>query len=119
MTHNVENSISYIELPLVDPDATQKFYSSVFGWTFTKWGDDYLSFAGAVVDGGFNREKGIDPGKAGALVILYSDNLEKKVDEIKKAGGEILKDIFSFPGGRRFHFADPNGNELAIWTPSD
>jgi len=117
--NNIENSINYIELPLTDPHATEKFYNTVFGWVFTHWGDNYLSFTGAVVEGGFNRESGINPGKPGPLIILYSDNLEKKVSEIQNAGGKIIQEIYPFPGGRRFHFEDPNGNELAIWTPAE
>ncbi len=115
-TKSNNNTIHYIELPLVDVEATKKFYGDVFGWRFTQWGDDYISFEGAGIDGGFNREEGVYPAAPGALIILYADDLEAKYKEIVKAGGKIVKEIFSFPGGRRFHFMDPNENQLAVWT---
>ena len=113
---NIENSINYIEFPMSDPEPIIMFYETVFGWTFQRWGADYISFSGAGVEGGFNREAGVEAQKLGVLVILYSESLEKKYDQIKVAGGKILREIYPFPGGRRFHFADPSGNELAVWS---
>ncbi len=112
------NSINYIEFPLVKNDETKKVYSQVFGWEFTDWGPDYISFAGAGVDGGFNGADGttVSAQGNGVLVVLYADNLPQTVDNVKAAGGEITKPIFEFPGGKRFHFLDPNGNELAVWS---
>ncbi|WP_199899371.1 VOC family protein [Sneathiella glossodoripedis] len=113
---NVDKSINYIEFPLTDPGATQHFYHVLFGWEFTNWGPDYISFTGAGVEGGFNRQSGVTATKPGVLVVLYSTQLEDICERIKEIGGQILQPIYEFPGGRRFHFADPNGNELAIWS---
>ena len=113
---NVENSINYIEFPMSDPEPIIMFYETAFGWHFQRWGADYISFNGAGVEGGFNREAGVDAQKPGVLVILYTSELEKKRDQIKAAGGKIVRDIYPFPGGRRFHFTDPSGNELAVWS---
>jgi predicted enzyme related to lactoylglutathione lyase len=108
------HSINYIELPLEDVEATKAFYGKVFGWTFHDYGPDYQSFSGAAVDGGFNREAAAAPG--GVLVILYSNDLEATFKAVREAGAKILKEPYNFPGGRRFHFIDPNGAELAVWT---
>lgn len=118
----INNSINYIELPMTDNNATKKFYGDVFGWTFTDWGPDYISFEGANIDGGFESatvDGAVQPRAPGVLVVLYAENLEDKFAAVKTAGGIIAKEIFSFPGGRRFHFKDPNGNELAVWTKED
>lgn len=95
-------------------DSTKAFYHSVFGWAFTDWGPDYIGFAGAGVDGGFSKQNPVS--EAGVLVVLYADDLENTLERVQTAGGKISKAIFSFPGGRRFHFIDPNGNELAVWS---
>ncbi len=111
---NPHHTINYIELPGPNLDAAKDFYGSVFGWSFINYGPDYLAFEGAGVDGGFDRTT--PPYRGGALVVLYSDNLEKTMGAVVAAGGEIVRPIFTFPGGRRFHFVDPMGNELAVWA---
>lgn len=113
---NINHAINYIELPLVDNAATKRFYGEVFGWTFTDWGPNYISFSGAGVDGGFNGESGAPVNSPGVLVVLYADDLEKTGAAVRDAGGGIVQEIYAFPGGRRFHFRDPNGNELAVWS---
>jgi hypothetical protein len=113
---NVDRSINYIEFPLLDAEATKRFYGSLFGWQFQDWGPNYVSFNGAGVEGGFNGEAGTPVNAPGVLVVLYARDLPAMLEAIRQAGGKILRDIYPFPGGRRFHFADPNGNELAIWT---
>ncbi|MBT3510070.1 MAG: VOC family protein [Nitrospina sp.] len=113
---NKNNSINYIELPMVKNSETKKFYNQVFGWEFTDWGPNYISFSGANIDGGFNGEGDAKVSNAGVLVVLYASDLNQKFEEVKSAGGEIAKPIFEFPGGKRFHFRDPNGNELAVWS---
>ena len=111
--------IHYIELPSVNMEAMKRFYAAVFGWTFTDYGPQYSSFHGAGIEGGFDGDSGARaPSDQGALVILYSDELEQSLAAVEKAGAKISVPIFSFPGGRRFHFHDPSGNELAIWTHS-
>ncbi len=113
---NIDNSINYIELPLVKNAETKAFYSQVFGWEFTDWGPTYISFSGAGVDGGFNGESDVEVSAPGVLVVLYADDLTKKSEEVADAGGKITRPIYAFPGGKRFHFLDPNGNELAVWS---
>ncbi len=113
------HTINYIELPSSDLTATKAFYGAVFGWTFQDWGPNYVAFHGGGIDGGF-EDASVDgaatPGHAGALVILYSDDLENTLEAVKRAGGAVYRDIYAFPGGRRFHFKDPSGNELAVWA---
>lgn len=111
---NIDKTINYIELPLKELDATKTFYGTLFDWQFQDWGPSYISFSGAGIDGGFNGEASAsDPG---VLVVLFADDLEATEVAIRAAGGEIVQPIYTFPGGRRFHFRDPNGNELAVWS---
>ncbi|MBT5471228.1 MAG: VOC family protein [Nitrospina sp.] len=113
---NKNNSINYIELPLAKIAETKVFYHQVFGWEFTDWGPDYISFSGANIDGGFNGLGDAQISSPGVLIVLYAANLDKKLDEVTQAGGKIIKPTYEFPGGKRFHFLDPNGNELAVWS---
>ncbi len=109
--------INYIELPATDIEGTKHFFAKAFGWEFIDYGPDYTAISGAGLDGGFYRSNlraTIDTGSA--LVVLYSENLESSLARVENAGGIITKPIFSFPGGRRFHFADPSGNEYAVWS---
>ena len=109
-----DRRIDYVELPTVDIVEAKRFYGEVFGWKFVDYGPDYASFSDGKLDGGFSKESTVQRG--GPLVIIYSINLELIKESVKSAGGTIVKDIFEFPGGRRFHFTDPSGNELAIWS---
>jgi len=109
--------IDYIELPASDFDAVQAFYERVFGWTFEDHGPDYRAFDDGRLDGGFYRAESRSEADAGAaLVIFYAADLEAVQRAVSQAGGRIVKPIFSFPGGRRFQFTDPHGNELAVWS---
>jgi len=111
------NKINYIEIPAKNIGATKTFFNEVFGWSFVDYGPDYSSFAAQGVDGGFYKSDLVVSTKNGSpLIVLYSDLLETTQENIEKAGGKIVKPIFSFPGGRRFHFSDPNGNEFAVWS---
>ena len=92
------------------------FYGAAFNWTFQDWGETYVAIHGAGVDGGFDQDTKREPTDQGALVILYSDNLALSEKAVLDAGGVISIPAYSFPGGRRFHFTDPSGNELAVWT---
>ena len=105
--------IQYVEFLSRDLERVKKFYIDSFGWEFTDWGPEYTSFEGDCVSGGFTPG---EPKKGSVLVILYSEMLEDTKEKVEKAGGSIAKDIFSFPGGRRFHFIDPDDNELAVWS---
>jgi predicted enzyme related to lactoylglutathione lyase len=113
MAHH-HHRVDYIEFPATDIPATKAFYGSAFGWSFTDYGPDYIAFEGGQVSGGFTK---VQANKAGGpLVILYSSQLEKTQAVVEASGGRVTRAIFSFPGGRRFHFLDPNGNELAVWS---
>ncbi|WP_196137513.1 VOC family protein [Aliikangiella sp. G2MR2-5] len=109
--------ISYVEFPSRDLIKTKAFFSRVFDWTFTDYGPDYTAFNNQGIDGGFfTSDKTVSTATGSALVVFYSKELETTKDKIIEAGGKLIKPIFSFPGGRRFHFADPNGNEYAVWS---
>jgi predicted enzyme related to lactoylglutathione lyase len=105
--------IDYIEFGATDIDATKRFYQTLFGWTFTDYGPDYTSFHDGRLSGGFSRGDAVG---ASPLVVIYAASLEATYDAVVAQGGTITREIFSFPGGRRFHFRDPSGNELAIWS---
>ncbi|HLV20718.1 MAG TPA: VOC family protein [Polyangiaceae bacterium] len=113
----VTGKIDYVEFPARDLDGTKRFFASAFGWEFTDYGADYTAFSAAGVDGGFFRsDAAATTARGSALVVLYSDALEETLGAVERAGGKIVKPIFAFPGGRRFHFADPSGNEYAVWS---
>jgi len=108
---------NYIELPTTDMAAMKAFYTAVFGWEYVDYGPSYAAIMGAGMDGGFDANAGErKPSNQGALIVLYSNDLEASEQAVKAAGGVITVPIFEFPGGRRFHFKDPSGNELAVWT---
>jgi predicted enzyme related to lactoylglutathione lyase len=108
-----DRRIDYIEFHATDMAKTKAFYTQAFGWKFTDYGSDYIAFDDGRLTGGFWKE-----GKAGAgpLVILYAADLAAAEARVRAAGGTIVKPAFAFPGGRRFHFTDPGGNELAVWS---
>ena len=108
-----DGKIDFVELPAGDLPATKAFYAKAFGWGFTDYGPDYAAMAEGL-DGGLNADPD-DRAKA-PLVILYATDLEAMDARVRAAGGTITRPIFSFPSGRRFHFRDPSGNELAVWS---
>jgi hypothetical protein len=111
------HQINYVEFPSTDLDATRRFFGTAFGWTFVDDGPDYTSFSGQGLDGGFfTAEANSDAPTGGALIVLYSHALEKSLAEVVAAGARVHRAIFDFPGGRRFHFIEPGGNELAVWS---
>ena len=112
-----ENKIDYVEFPARDIPKAQAFFSELFGWQFENYGPDYCSFNDGRITGGFfTSELNSETEKGCCLVIFYSENLENSLGRVVELGGTIAKEIFSFPGGRRFHFKDPNDNEFAIWS---
>ena len=115
---SLQHGFNYIELPSTDNTAMKAFYAGAFNWTFQDWGDTYVAIHGAGVEGGFDQDSDRKPTDQGALVILFSEDLEASEAAVKAAGGNVSIPIYSFPGGRRFHFKDPSGNELAIWSPA-
>lgn len=111
------DKINYLEFPSRDIQKTKAFFSAVFDWTFTDYGSEYTAFANAGIDGGFFlSEQASTTDNGGALVVFFSDSLAQTQAAIEAAGGAVTRPIFSFPGGRRFHFIDPNGNEYAVWS---
>jgi len=107
--------IDYIEFNVTDMEKAKAFYTSAFGWKFTDYGPGYAGIQGDEREqGGFALVDEVKRG--GPLVVLYAEDLEASFAAVKEAGGEIVKDIFTFPGGKRFQFLDPSGNELAVWT---
>ncbi|HEY1612967.1 MAG TPA: VOC family protein [Rhizomicrobium sp.] len=109
-----DGALDYIELPATDIPATKQFYGTVFGWSFTDYGPDYVAFEFAGRQGGFNAERKI-VASGGPLVVLYANDLPAMEAKVRAAGADILSRE-SFEGGARFHFRDPNGNEIAVWT---
>lgn len=112
MTKNTP--INYIEFLANDLEKIKAFYTSVFDWKFTDYGEQYVAFENAGIDGGFQLTD--DPIVNGVLVILKHSDLAEIQAKIEAAGGIITVPIFAFPGGKRFHFTDPSGNELAVWS---
>ena len=111
------NQIDFIEFPADSVAAVAKaktFYSEAFGWSFKDWGDDYADTSSSGVGSGFNADVAHRPTKP--LAVIYALDLDAARSKVLAAGGKITKETFSFPGGKRFHFTDPCGNELAAWS---
>jgi D-aminopeptidase len=109
-----DKRVDYVEFKVTDLEAAKAFYSGAFGWKFQDWGPDYASFEDGRLAGGFHLSEEVIRG--GPLVIIYAVDLEAVEAGVRRNGGTIVQEIFSFPGGRRFHFTDPSGNELAVWS---
>ena len=117
MATDAANKIDYIEFQAADIAATKKFFEQLFGWKFTDYGPDYTSFEDGRIAGGFSKSDNRSTVAAGGvLIVFYHPDLEKVRQRVIDLGGQVIKDIFSFPGGRRFHFSEPSGNECAIWS---
>jgi len=114
---NKHEKLDYVEFAASDIPSTKAFFEKAFGWSFTDYGPEYTTFAGQGLDGGFFKANLCSSAsRGGALLIFYSSNLESTLAKVTQAGGQIIKPIFGFPGGRRFHFAEPSGNEFAVWS---
>jgi predicted enzyme related to lactoylglutathione lyase len=109
--------IDYVEIAVSDVADAKRFYGDVFGWTFKDYGADYTEFSDGRLRGGLTTvtDESSSPG-VGPLVIMYTRELEQLAAKIEETGGEVTREIFSFPGGRRFHFVDPSGNLLGVWS---
>ena len=113
---NQHEKMNYVEFPAKDLAGTKAFFESVFGWSFVDYGPEYTAFENQGLDGGFfQSDLASSTEKGAALIVFYSDQLEATLAKVEKAGGSILRPIYSFPGGRRFHFTEPSGNEFAVW----
>jgi len=115
---HTHHEINYIEFAVTDMAKAKQFYAAAFSWAFTDYGPEYAGIAKQAGGeaGGLRLADAVTPG--GPLVILYSNDLEQTLAAVRDAGGAVTQDIFTFPGGRRFHFTDPSGNELAVWSES-
>ncbi|MFA3791183.1 VOC family protein [Aliiglaciecola sp. SL4] len=114
---NIHEKLNYVEFAAKDLEATKRFFQSVFNWKFVDYGPDYTSFSDQGLDGGFYKAKTCNISeKGGALLVFYSANIEATLDKITEHNGVIVRPIFVFPGGRRFHFIEPSGNEFAVWS---
>jgi hypothetical protein len=109
-----DRRIDYIEIPVTDVARGKRFYQAAFGWEFTDYGPDYTSFADGRLSGGLRKAPA--PPAGGVLVVIYAADLEALRGRVLAAGGKLVGQDHVFPGGRRFHFTDPAGNELAVWT---
>ena len=117
MHESLPNTIDYVEIPSRDLAETKKFFTALFGWSFVDYGPDYASFDDGRMPGGFfSSEKTADVSAGAPLIVFYQPALEKARAQVVALGGRITKDIFEFPGGRRFHFCEPGGAEVAIWS---
>lgn len=117
---NEHEKINYIEFPARDLQSTKEFFREAFGWSFQDFGPEYSAFANEGIDGGFFKSELSSSTKNGAaLVVFYSKDLEATQVKVENASGIIVKPIFSFPGGRRFHFTEPSGNEFAVWSDAN
>ena len=114
---NKHHKINYIEIPVKEVAASKQFFCKVFGWQFVDYGEDYACIVEAGIDGGLFKSDGtVSTDQGSVLLVIYSADLAASQSAIEQAGGKIIKPIFSFPGGRRFHFSDPNLNEYALWS---
>ncbi len=109
-----DRRIDYVEFGTTDVEQSKSFYTSVFGWKFADWGEGYASFEDGRLSGGFQQVEAVDVG--GPLVVIYAKDLGQIEAGVREHGGSVVKETFSFPGGWRFHFADPEGNVLAVWS---
>lgn len=117
MSSDHHHRVDYLEIPTPDPAASKAFCQRLFGWEFTDYGPDYTSFQDGRMAGGFHRAEQAASLDAGSvLLVVYSTDLEGDMSRVIEAGGTITKAIFSFPGGRRFHYRDPAGVEMALWS---
>ncbi|MCR9422701.1 MULTISPECIES: VOC family protein [unclassified Vibrio] len=114
---NQNEKLNYVEFAAKNLEATKSFFSSVFGWEFTDYGPEYTAFSNQGLDGGFFKADCCSQtASGGALLIFYSSNIEATLAKVQNSGGQIIRPIFDFPGGCRFHFIEPSGNEFAVWS---
>jgi predicted enzyme related to lactoylglutathione lyase len=112
---STHHTIDYVEFNVRDLAATKRFYTAVFGWQYNDYGPEYAGVKGPAGEvAGFYETT--DARTRGPIVLLFSEDLEQTLASVRSAGGTIQREPFAFPGGRRFHFADPSGNELGVWA---
>lgn len=114
-----ERRLDYVEFASRDPAASRAFFSAVFGWAFVDYGPDYTAFDDGRLQGGFFRGQPHGTAQGAPLLVIHADDLAAMSEVVMAHGGQVLKPVFSFPGGSRFHFLEPGGNELAVWSERD
>lgn len=111
------HKLDYVEFAARDIPATKAFFTAVFDWQFVDYGPEYTAFEKEGLDGGFYYADLVStPANGSALLVFYSAYIQATLDKVKAHGGEIVREIFEFPGGCRFHFKEPSGNEFAVWS---
>jgi predicted enzyme related to lactoylglutathione lyase len=120
-THSIPLTIDYVEISVTDMQAARDFYGAAFGWSFTTYGDQYSGIRTAAESGSEDEEAGglrlaETVTRGGPLVLVYADDIDEAVKRVTRAGGTVVNGPYGFPGGRRFHFLDPSGNELGVWS---
>ena len=114
---NDHEKLNYVEFASANLPATKSFFEQAFNWSLVDYGTEYMAFSGQGLDGGFFKaDMRSSTLNGAALLVFYSNNIEATLAKVAGAGGKIIKPIFSFPGGRRFHFTEPSGNEFAVWS---
>lgn len=114
---NTHEKLNYVEFAARDLDATKEFFSSVFGWEFVDYGPDYTAFSNQGLDGGFFKAAlSNSTGNGGALLVFYSADIQATLQKIIANKGTVIRPLFEFPGGYRFQFTEPSGNEFAVWS---
>lgn len=117
MPTSLPKTIDYVEVPSRDVSRSRAFFTELLGWTFTDYGPDYTSFEDGRISGGFFKSEKVSLRETGGtLVVIYTEKLEDAKADVVRLGASITRDIFSFPGGRRFQFTEPGGSEFSIWT---
>ncbi|EOV9410071.1 VOC family protein [Vibrio parahaemolyticus] len=114
---NQHEKLNYVEFGATDPESTKAFFTSAFGWDFVDYGSEYTAFSNQGLDGGFYKSESCSQTKTdGVLLVFYSSDIDATLTKVMKCAAEIVKPIFEFPGGCRFHFLEPSGNEFAVWS---
>lgn len=114
---NKHEKLNYLEFAAKDLSATKEFFKTAFAWSFTDYGPEYVAFDNQGLEGGFYKaDMASKSDLGGALVVFYSDDIDATLAKVVDSGGVVVKPIFDFPGGRRFHFEEPSGNEFAVWA---
>jgi len=117
---NNNEKINYLEFPARDIEKTKAFFTKAFNWSFTDFGPDYTAFNNEGINGGFFKsDLSCSTSNGSVLTVFYSTDIYATQSKIEKSGGVIIKSVYSFPGGRRFHFTDPNDNEYAVWSDKE
>lgn len=116
-TRYQDNHVTFVELPagsVSELSRAKEFFEQVFGWSYTDWGGDYADTKDSGLESGINADPGHRPRHP--LPVIYTTDLDTVRQKVISANGTVTREVFSFPGGRRFHFSDPSGNELAVWS---